>query len=197
MITIVDYGLGNIRAFANMYKRLNMTRRCARTADGLAGRDQDHPARRRRIRPRHGAARASGMREPLERAGARAQGAGARDLRRHADPGESQRRRARCRVWAGSPAACGVRGAPAAAAPAAAAHGLERRAARARPPLFSGSRDARFYFLHSYYFECATGRRVAATADYGIGFRLCGAVGQRLRRAVPPREEPPLRARDC
>lgn len=37
MITIVDYGLGNIKAFSNMYKRLNIETRTARSADELAG----------------------------------------------------------------------------------------------------------------------------------------------------------------
>lgn len=37
MITIVDYGLGNIKAFYNMYKRLNIETRLARSADDLLG----------------------------------------------------------------------------------------------------------------------------------------------------------------
>ena len=36
MITIVDYGLGNIRAFLNVYRRLNIAATTARTADELA-----------------------------------------------------------------------------------------------------------------------------------------------------------------
>jgi len=36
MITIVDYGLGNIRAFLNMYKRLNIDAKTATTAAELA-----------------------------------------------------------------------------------------------------------------------------------------------------------------
>ena len=36
MITIVDYGLGNIQAFLNVYKRLNIEARTATTADDLA-----------------------------------------------------------------------------------------------------------------------------------------------------------------
>lgn len=35
MITIVDYGLGNITAFLNVYRRLNIDARTARTADEL------------------------------------------------------------------------------------------------------------------------------------------------------------------
>ena len=37
MITIVDYGLGNIAAFANLYRRLNIPVSIARTADDLKG----------------------------------------------------------------------------------------------------------------------------------------------------------------
>ncbi len=37
MITIVDYGLGNVKAFSNMYKRLNIETRLARSRDDLAG----------------------------------------------------------------------------------------------------------------------------------------------------------------
>lgn len=36
MITLVDYGLGNIQAFANIYKRLNIPVTVASTADKLA-----------------------------------------------------------------------------------------------------------------------------------------------------------------
>src|SRR5690606_36459192 len=35
MISIVDYGLGNIRAFTNMYKRLNINVRVVTRADDL------------------------------------------------------------------------------------------------------------------------------------------------------------------
>lgn len=37
MITIVDYGLGNIRAFLNVYKRLNIDAATATTSDQLRG----------------------------------------------------------------------------------------------------------------------------------------------------------------
>ena len=40
MIAIVDYGLGNILAFANMFKRLNIEARVARSAGELAGADK-------------------------------------------------------------------------------------------------------------------------------------------------------------
>jgi glutamine amidotransferase len=37
MITIIDYGLGNVLAFANVYKRLNIAVSVAKTVDDLAG----------------------------------------------------------------------------------------------------------------------------------------------------------------
>jgi len=40
MITLVDYGLGNIQAFANIYKRLNIPVRTASSAAELAGADK-------------------------------------------------------------------------------------------------------------------------------------------------------------
>jgi glutamine amidotransferase len=37
--------------------------------------------------------------------------------------------------------------------------------------LFSGlEQDSRFYFLHSYYFDCASNDNVLATSEYGIAF---------------------------
>ena len=37
-------------------------------------------------------------------------------------------------------------------------------------PLFKGVRDAVFYFVHSYYVDCADPQLVAATCDYGQRF---------------------------
>jgi glutamine amidotransferase len=37
MITLVSYGLGNVQAFANIYRRLNIPVQMAQTADELAG----------------------------------------------------------------------------------------------------------------------------------------------------------------
>jgi len=40
MIALVNYGLGNIQAFANIYHRLNIPVAIASTADELAGADK-------------------------------------------------------------------------------------------------------------------------------------------------------------
>lgn len=37
MITLVDYGIGNVKAFVNIYKRLNIPVQSAQTAEQLAG----------------------------------------------------------------------------------------------------------------------------------------------------------------
>ena len=37
MIAIINYGLGNVQAFANLYKRLNIPASIASTAAGLEG----------------------------------------------------------------------------------------------------------------------------------------------------------------
>ena len=104
MITIVDYGLGNVAAFTNIYKRLDIPARSSRRrAEDLARRDQAHPARRRRVRSRDGAAAtAPGMRETLdelvlgERVPVLGICVGMQML------AARQRRRATCRAWAGS-----------------------------------------------------------------------------------------------
>lgn len=44
--------------------------------------------------------------------------------------------------------------------------------------LFAGlESDARFYFLHSYYFECDAPSHVAATASYGLDFSCAVSAG--------------------
>ena len=41
-------------------------------------------------------------------------------------------------------------------------------------PLFAGlEEDARFYFLHSYYFDCADRGQSSGQADYGFAFDCC------------------------
>ena len=47
-----------------------------------------------------------------------------------------------------------------------------------RHPLFVGlEADARFYFLHSYYFKCDAPLHVAATASYGSDFSCAVSAG--------------------
>lgn len=45
-------------------------------------------------------------------------------------------------------------------------------------PIFAGlEADARFYFLHSYFFECDDSAHVAATASYGLDFGCAVSAG--------------------
>ena len=45
-------------------------------------------------------------------------------------------------------------------------------------PIFAGlESDARFYFLHSYYFECEVPSHVAAVASYGFDFSCAVSAG--------------------
>jgi glutamine amidotransferase len=171
MIAIVDYGLGNILAFSNMYKRLNIEARVARVADDLTGADKI-------ILPGVGAfdhamelLEASGMRERLDhlvlndKVPVLGICVGMQILAKASDEGQ----RAglgwidgRVRAFKSLPAANEL----------ALPHmGWNDAAPVADMPLFRQMKDdARFYFLHSFYFECANEDSVGATARYGIDF---------------------------
>jgi glutamine amidotransferase len=171
VIVIVDYGLGNVLAFANMYKKLNIQARIARSAADLAGATRvilpgvgafDHALER---------LDRSGMREPLTelvtRQGVPVLGicVGMQILANSSEEGQLP----------------GLGWVP----------GRVRKLDVARLPqkthlphmgwndvrpvrpsgLFAGlENDARFYFLHSYCFECERDDEVLATTDYGSSF---------------------------
>lgn len=171
MITIVDYGVGNIRAFLNAYKLLNVDARTAQTADELE-------TATKVILPGVGAfdnameqLERSGMRETLDElvlhravpvlgvcVGMQMLGHSSEEGKR---PGLG---------WIDGR----VRG----------FRTLEDRSDLQLPhmgwndvkpvgamPLFAGLQtEARFYFLHSFYFECSRSEDVAAIANYGKDF---------------------------
>ena len=171
MITIVDYGLGNIAAFANVYKRMNEPFVVARTPAEIE-------AAERIILPGVGAfdhaldlLDASGMRGALEI-----------QVREHRKPvmgicvgmqmlmeGSDEGERAglgwlpgRVRHFSASPASEGL------PLPHMGWNDVEPKS---EEPLFTGlGEDARFYFLHSYYVECGRPADIAATAHYGFDF---------------------------
>lgn len=175
MISIVDFGLGNIQAFLNVYKRLNVDARTARSADDLRGATKvilpgvgafDHAVER---------LDESGMREVLDDlvlrqrvpvlgvcVGMQILGSSSEEGTR---PGLG---------WIDGRVrhlnALSVDG------PLQLPHmGWNDVEAATGNPLFAKlESDARFYFLHSYYFECNRDKDIAATSFYGRSF--CCAV---------------------
>ena len=172
MITIIDYGLGNIQAFVNMYKRLNIEVRVARSSGELAGAT-------RLILPGVGAfdhamelLQQSGMRETLDelvlsrRLPVLGICVGMQILANGSDEGRLQGL-----GW--------VEGRVRALASQAAMNSLPLPhmgwndvVCKTGEPLFKGMEsDARFYFLHSFYFECAQQEQHAiGRTHYGIDF---------------------------
>ena len=171
MIHIVDYGLGNIQAFVTMYKRLGIEAVRAKSTEDLRG-------ARKLILPGVGAfdhamelLDESGMRQTLERlvqedklptlgicvgmqilAGSSEEGVGTG------------------LGWVGGRVRC-FAGNPESAALPMPHMGWNDVIPVAGSPLFRGlENDARFYFLHSYYFECSDPTNVLARADYGFQF---------------------------
>jgi len=177
VITIVDYGLGNIGAFANMYKRLNMPTAIARCGADLAGATHI-------VLPGVGAfdhamelLNASGLRVPLDRIVADGSAAvlgvcvGMQILGDSSEEGAGRGLgwiKGRVNAFAGHPAA-GRLPLP---------HMGWNDVAPTRPAtIFRGmEHDARFYFLHSYYFDCESRDDVLADADYGFSFAC--AIGR-------------------
>jgi len=175
MITIIDYGLGNVLAFANIYKRLNVPVAVAKNASDLS-------RATKLILPGVGAfdhamslLQRSGMREALDEmvlaraipvlgvcVGMQILAGGSEEGRL---PGlgwiegevrkfdvESSRQTVRLPHM-----------------------GWNDVSPASRSALFSGLEvDARFYFLHSYYFRCARDEDILARAEYGSVF--CCAV---------------------
>ena len=112
---------------------------------------------------------------------------GARQRRGHAARARLDRRP----VSSGSSRARGRRA-------ARSAHGMERRpSGRADAgSSTSSSAGARFYFLHSYYFDCDRDEdRLALSRATAADFACAAQRREHLRRAVPSGEEPPLRRR--
>lgn len=171
MITIIDYGLGNVLAFVNVYTRLNIPVAVAKTAGELAGAT-------RLILPGVGSfdhameqLDQSGMRDTLEqlvvRQGMPVMGicVGMQMLAKASDEGKLPGL-----GWIDGQ----VRKFDLAAMPRGTnlPHmGWNDVRPTAEGGLFKGlEQDARFYFLHSYYFECAQAGDVLARTDYGPDF---------------------------
>ena len=171
MISIVDYGLGNIQAFLNMYKRLGIPAALARTAADLAD-------AQRLILPGVGAfdhamqlLNDSGLRPALETA----------VLERSVPvlgvcvgmqilAGASDEGRLPGLNWIPGRVQAFANHADAAHLPMP--HmGWNNVVAREGHPLFAGFEpEPRFYFLHSYYFACDRPEHSVARARYGLDF---------------------------
>lgn len=171
MIRIVDYGVGNIQAFLTMFKRLDIPAERARTAADLAD-------AKRLILPGVGAfdhamrtLDASGMRPALDELVLERQVpvlgvcVGMQLLASGSDEGVLPGLNwvpGRVRSFASHPASASL----------PMPHmGWNDVTPRAGHPLFAGfEEEPRFYFLHSYYFDCENPQHSAAKASYGMDF---------------------------
>lgn len=178
MITIVDYGLGNITAFLNLYRRINIAARTATTAAELEGATKlilpgvghfDHAMQR---------LTASGMRGALDELVLRREVpvlgicVGMQMLAHGSDEGREPGLGwidGRVRAFSGWTPAQGL----------PLPHmGWNDVRPHGDSPLFRGmEQDARFYFLHSYYFDCVREDHVLAVADYGARFGCAVRAG--------------------
>jgi glutamine amidotransferase len=179
MITIIDYGLGNILAFANVFNRLNIPFGVAKSSSDLVGATKlilpgvgsfDHAMEQ---------FDRSGMREPVEQLVIQDKMAvlgicvGMQMLAKFSDEGEL-------------PGLGWIDGK------------VEKFDLSIMPPgsnlphmgwnevapvvdggLFKGlNQDSRFYFLHSFYFKCNHQSNVLAVSDYGGNFCCAVRSGQ-------------------
>jgi glutamine amidotransferase len=170
MIRIVDYGLGNILAFQNMYKRLNVDVKVAKTSLDLADAS-------RVILPGVGAF--DHAMELLDRSGMRATltelvidrklpvigvCVGMQILAQASDEGTRPGL-----GWIDGR----VRHFKALAAPDLLVPHMGWNDVQPAPGnrLFRDmENETRFYFLHSFYFDCASANDVAASSKYGVDF---------------------------
>ncbi len=172
MICIVDYGVGNIQAFLNLFKSLGVAARRSNTPDALEGASRlvlpgvghfDHAMQRLND---------SGMRQKLEEMVLGTEVpvigicVGMQMLAQGSDEGTLPGLNwlpGRVRAFASQPQS---------AALPMPHMGWNELQPRAHSKLFSkGFEDgAQFYFLHSYFFDAANKADVAATASYGIDF---------------------------
>lgn len=179
MIGIVDYGLGNVLAFANIFKRLGIPVTLARTADELARATHI-------VLPGVGAfdwamerLETSGMRSALDRLVLEEKRpvlgvcVGMQMMATRSDEGSARglgwfdaevRRFDEARIQSRT-------------------HlphmGWNDVQPRAGEPIFQGlhAGEARFYFLHSYYFASCDPQDTIATTDYGDRFACAVRLG--------------------
>jgi len=170
MIVIINYGLGNVGAFANMYKQMNIPVKVANKASDIDG--ATHV-----ILPGVGAfdhamelLENSGMRAPLDALVAEGRVpilgvcVGMQILAECSDEGSLAGL-----GWIEG-RVCSFRDNTLSALLPRPHMGWNDIKPNSESVLFKGlERDARFYFLHSYYFKCEN-NFAAAYADYGCDF---------------------------
>lgn len=178
MIRIVDYGVGNIQAFMTMFKRLGIAAERAHTPADLADAT-------RLILPGVGAfdhamqlLNQSGLRATLEtmvlgqKVPVLGICVGMQMLAAGSDEGVLPGLNwvpGRVKAFADAPAS---------AALPMPHMGWNDLTVKPGNKLFAGADpQPRFYFLHSYYFDCADKSNVAATATYGIDFDCVVSCG--------------------
>jgi imidazole glycerol-phosphate synthase subunit HisH len=170
-LTVVDYGLGNIHAFLNLYKRLNIPARRATRAAELTDATRlilpgvghfDHAMKQ---------LNASGMRPVLDelvrnkRVPVLGVCVGMQMLAHGSDEGTEPGL-----GWIDGQVRAFASWAPARHLPTPHMGWNDVRPIH-HPPLFRRlEQGMRFYFLHSYYFECAQPGDVLALAEYGAEF---------------------------
>ncbi len=171
MIKIIDYGLGNIQAFLNVYKRLNISAEAAHNVDELTGAT-------RLVLPGVGSfdhamelLQKSGMREVLDdlvlNRNVPVIGicVGMQIMAEHSEEGVLPGLgwiKASVRKLSAIEDGSLLR----------LPHmGWNDVVPLASSNLFAGlEHDARFYFLHSYYFDCESSANALAETDYGMRF---------------------------
>lgn len=171
MITIINYGLGNIQAFVNVYKRLHIPVAVATTVDQVNGASKlilpgvgafDHAMER---------LDGSGMREALDDAVLVNKipilgiCVGMQMLANSSDEGKLSGL-----GWVPGTVRS-FRSAPALAELPLPHMGWNDVVPTPGCKLFKNmEQGSRFYFLHSYFFECRNDQNIAASASYGMDF---------------------------